>query len=103
MVGDWPLQEANVGPFQIKTRRGWQSLADFVRRHTRIIGLWAVLSSVLIGASSGFQEVEAASPSTRVVSPYESGAIKRPFCGSCGRCSGRKSAGSTTAASACRM
>ena len=79
MVGDWPLQEANVGPFQIKTRRGWQSLADFVRRHTRIIGLWAVLSSVLIGASSGFHEVEAASPSTQVVSPYESGGNQKAF------------------------
>jgi len=56
MVGDRPPQEANVGPFQIKTRRGWQSFADFVRRHTRVIGLWAVLSSVLIVASAGFQE-----------------------------------------------
>ena len=74
----WPLQEANVTSFQIGTRRGRRCLAAFVRRCTRFFALWAVLSWVLIFASSRIQEVKAASP-TQVVSPYESAGNQKAF------------------------
>jgi hypothetical protein len=75
---DSPLQEANVKPFRIETRRGRRSLAAFVRRSRRFIALWAVLGWVAIFASSRIQEVEAASP-TQVVTPYESGGNEKAF------------------------
>jgi hypothetical protein len=69
---DSSLQEANVKPFQIETRRGGRTLAAFVRRHARIIALWAVLWVLIFVSARGIQEVEAASPSTQRVSPSES-------------------------------
>ena len=65
-------------PFQIRTRGGRRCLATFARRCTRFIALWAVLSWVLILASSRIQEVEAASP-TQVASPYESAGNQKAF------------------------
>ena len=65
-------------PFQIRTRGGRRCLATFARRCTRFIALWAVLSWVLILASSRIQEVEAASP-TQVASPYESAGNQKTF------------------------
>jgi hypothetical protein len=67
-----------VTSFQIRTRGGRRCFAAFARRCTRFIALWAVLSWVLILASSRIQEVEAASP-TQVVSPYESGSNQKAF------------------------
>jgi hypothetical protein len=69
---DSPLQEANVKPFQIETRRGGRSLAAFVRRIQESLRYGQVLWWVLIFASSRIQEVEAASRSTQLVSPSES-------------------------------
>jgi hypothetical protein len=83
--------------------RGGRSLAAFVR-HTRIRALWAVLPWVLILASSRIQEVEAAFP-TQLVSPYESAGNEKAFLGQLRPMldEGRMSAGSTTAAAACKM
>jgi hypothetical protein len=69
-----------VKPIQIESRRGGRSLAAFLLLHTRIIALWAAFGWVLIFASSrGIQEVKAASPSTQVVSPYESVGNEKAF------------------------
>lgn len=66
-------------PFQIETRRSGRFLAAFVRWHTRIIALWAILWCALIFASSRIQEVEAASPTTQRVSPSESVENEKAF------------------------